>query len=236
MSNFSIEKIRSEKIRDFYLIHRDGYTLAHRAYVRSKMDDSLLSGFLTAIFAISKELSLDKIQVMDMEDVKFIYENKSPFILILNVNKGVTLEFGKKILSKTMKYFEEFYNGLSEDIKLDLNDVAEELRSIDFNSQVDKFVNNALMDEYNQTPLKIVEAIETYLVSLFGSMGKNIVEGSIVKISKLRSNFKKEYLDQLISLIDEAMRRKINPSQASMITKQLRDTFSKEIIINSAKK
>ncbi len=226
LSNFNIEKIRAEKIRDFYLIHRDGQTISHRAYIRSKMDDTLLSGFLTAIFAISKELSIKKIQVMDMDDLKFIYDNVPPYILILNVNKDVSLEFGKSILSEAMKLLEEICDGLSEEIKTDLNELTEELKSINFNSQVDQFVNKALMDEYYQNPLKIVDEMEKYLVSLFGSMGNEIIENSILKICKIRDSFKKESIEQLISLIEVSLGRKINPSQASIITQQLRDTFS----------
>jgi len=228
LSNFNIEKIRAEKVRDFYLIHRNGHTLCHRAYVRSKMDDTLFSGILTAIFAISKELSIDKIQAMDMEDVKFIYENVPPFLLILNVNKDVSVEFGKLILSRAMKYFKKIFDGLNEEVKSDLNELTEELKKINSNAQIDKFINDAILEEYFKTPLKIVDTMETYLVSLFGSMGKEIVEDSILKICKIRANFKNENLNQLISIIEESLGKKINPSQASMITQQLRDTFSQE--------
>ena len=76
----NIEKIRADKIRDFYIIHRDGISIFHRAYVKSKVDSVLLSGFLTAIFNLSEELSLDKIHVMDMKDFKFIYEYRHPYI------------------------------------------------------------------------------------------------------------------------------------------------------------
>jgi len=228
LSNFNIEKIRAEKVRDFYLIHRNGHTLCHRAYVRSKMDDTLFSGILTAIFAISKELSIHKIQAMDMEDVKFIYENVPPFLLILNVNKDVSVEFGKLILSRAMKYFKKIFDGLNEEVKSDLNELTEELKKINSNAQIDKFINDAILEEYFKTPLKIVDTMETYLVSLFGSMGKEIVEDSILKICKIRANFKNENLNQLISIIEESLGKKINPSQASMITQQLRDTFSQE--------
>lgn len=190
------------------------------------MDDTLLSGFLTAIFAISKELSIKKIQVMDMDDLKFIYDNVPPYLLILNVNKDVSLEFGKSILSEAMKLFEEIYDGLSEEIKTDLNELTEELKLINFNAQIDQFVNRAIMDEYYQNPRKIVDEMEKYLVSLFGSMGKEIIENSISKIRKLRDNIEKESIEQLISQIEVSLGRKINPSQASIITQQLRDTFS----------
>ena len=192
------------------------------------MDDSLFSGFLTAIFAISKELSIDKIQAMDMEDVKFIYENVPPFLLILNVNKDVSVEFGKSILSRAMKYFEKIFDGLNEEVKSDLNELTEELKKINSNAQIDKFINDAILEEYFKTPLKIVDTMETYLVSLFGSMGKEIIETSILKICKIRVNFKKENLTQLLSIIEESLGKKTTPSQASMITQQLRDTFSQE--------
>ncbi|KKK40684.1 hypothetical protein LCGC14_0684060 [marine sediment metagenome] len=234
MSNFNIEKIRAEKVRDFYLIHRDGITLSHRAYIRSKMDESLLSGFLTAIFAISKELSIKEIQVMEMDDIKVIYDSVPPFLLILTVNKDISLEFGKSILSDAMKLFEGIYDGFSEEVKADLNDLIEELKILDFNSQVDKIVNRGLMDEYFRNPLSIVDEMEKYLVSLFGSMGKEIIESSMTKISKFRANFQKENVEQLVSLIEESLSRKINPSQASIITQQLRNTFSQQNNINKS--
>jgi len=234
LSNFNIEKIRAEKVRDFYLIHRDGITLSHRAYIRSKMDESLLSGFLTAIFAISKELSIKEIQVMEMDDIKVIYDSVPPFLLILTVNKDISLEFGKSILSDAMKLFEGIYDGFSEEVKADLNDLIEELKILDFNSQVDKIVNRGLMDEYFRNPLSIVDEMEKYLVSLFGSMGKEIIESSMTKISKFRANFQKENVEQLVSLIEESLSRKINPSQASIITQQLRNTFSQQNNINKS--
>ena len=163
---------------------------------------------------------------MDMDDLKFIYDNVPPYLLILNVNKDVSLEFGKSILSEAMKLFEEIYDGLSEEIKTDLNELTEELKSINFDSQIDQFVNRALMDEYYQNPRKIVDEMEKYLVSLFGSMGNEIIENSISKICKLRDNFEKESIEELVSLIEISLGRKINPSQASIITQQLRDTFS----------
>ena len=156
------------------------------------MDDSLLSGFLTAIFAISKELSIKKIQVMDMDDLKFIYDNVPPYLLILNVSKDVSLEFGKSILSEAMKLFEEIYDGLSEEIKTDLNELTEELKSINFSSQIDQFVNRALMDEYYQNPHTIVDEMEKYLVSLFGSMGKEIIKIQFQKYVSFEIIFKRK--------------------------------------------
>ena len=198
------------------------------------MDESLLSGFLTAIFAISKELSIKEIQVMEMDDIKVIYDSVPPFLLILTVNKDISLEFGKSILSDAMKLFEGIYDGFSEEVKADLNDLIEELKTLDFNSQVDKIVNRGLMDEYFRNPLSIVDEMEKYLVSLFGSMGKEIIESSMTKISKFRANFQKENVEQLVSLIEESLSRKINPSQASIITQQLRNTFSQQNNINKS--
>ncbi len=198
------------------------------------MDESLLSGFLTAIFAISKELSIKEIQVMEMDDIKVIYDSVPPFLLILTVNKDISLEFGKSILSDAMKLFEGIYDGFSEEVKADLNDLIEELKILDFNSQVDKIVNRGLMDEYFRNPLSIVDEMEKYLVSLFGSMGKEIIESSMTKISKFRANFQKENVEQLVSLIEESLSRKINPSQASIITQQLRNTFSQQNNINKS--
>jgi len=40
----------------------------------TKVDDDLISGFLSAIFSLSKELSLDRIHVMDMRETKLVYE------------------------------------------------------------------------------------------------------------------------------------------------------------------
>ncbi|MCK4285431.1 MAG: hypothetical protein KAX18_04480 [Candidatus Lokiarchaeota archaeon] len=220
MSNLTIEKIRVEKIRDFYIINRTGQMIFHHAYIKSKMDDSLLSGFLTAIFAISEELSMDNIQVMDMEDVKFIYENYLQYIFALNVNKDVSLKLGKSILSQAMRAFENVYEKFEDE-----NDLTEKLLSINFGSQVDEFANNAILEEYFDTPLKIVEKIESFLVSLFGSMGTEIIDSSIKRICKLRSSFKSENLEELLSLVEDFLKKKVNPDQAGQIMAEVRDTF-----------
>jgi len=226
MTNLSIEKIRAEKIRDFYIINRSGQMSFHHAYIRSKMDDSLLSGFLTAIFAISEELSMDKIQVMDMEGVKFIYENYPPYIFALNVNKDVSLKLGKSILSQAMSSFEKVYEKFEDE-----NDLTEKLRSINFSSQVDDFVNKALLEEYFDTPIKIIEKIESFLISLFGSMGSEIMDSAIKRICKLRSNFKSENLKELLSLMEDLLKKKVNPNQTTQIIAEIRDTFITQLDI-----
>ena len=221
----NIEKIRSEKIRDIFIIHKTGQSLYHRAYVKSKVDEDLLSGFLTAIFHLSEELSLDKIHVMDMKDFKFIYENKDPHIFILNVPKDVDPQFGKNILDQIVDYFFEIYNTFDDHTKSQENLITQELKYINFGEKLDYFVNNTLIEYYFQSPAQILKEIESFLKSLFGTMGKELIESSIKESSIIRKNITFEDIESLISTIQDSLTKKMNSQQAKNIIKQIKDTF-----------
>lgn len=223
--NFSIEEIRSDKIRDFFIIHKSGYTLFHRAYINSKVDEQLLSGFLSAIFALSKEISNNNIQQMNMQDLKFIYDTHDPYIYVLNVVDDVDIDFGKHILSRTKKYFDSFCNNLSKEEKSDLNNLSRLLKDSDFESKIDEEIDNALIQSYFDSPEKLLDEIESYVVSLFGSMGNTIIDSAIEKQCRKRSNFTKDDLKGLIDYIEEQFLRKVNPNQTKMIINQIKDTF-----------
>ena len=225
LGNLSLDRIRSEKIKDFFILNETGHSVYHRAYISSKIDDDLVSGFLSAIFSISKELSIDRIHVMDMQETKFIYETRPPHIFVLNVTKDVDPLFGNTILTQIVNFFEVTFNNLNIKTKPDEWILFEKLKLIDFGSKLDYFINEALLEHYFKTPGKILEEIESFLIGLFGSVGDAIMNLVIKQVCKRKENFKSANLKSLISGIEDQLIRKINLSQAKMIIQQIKGIF-----------
>ena len=223
--SFSIRKLRSDKINGFYLIHRDGFTIFHREYISSKMDENLLSGFMTAIFNISEELSIKSINVMDMDDTKFIYDRFMEYILILNADKKVDLNLGKDILSKIIKSFEQVFKDFDESIKSDYNELSNQLRTIQFENQIDSAIDEVLRDYFNNTPSMVLDEIEAFLHNLFGTLGKNMLEWAIKKVVRNKDLFKREQLEELVLFLEESLIRKTSENQGKQIVQQIKDVF-----------
>lgn len=191
----------------------------------SKLDEDLISGFLSAIFSLSKELSIDSIRVMDMQESKFIYGTHSSFIFALNVTKNVDLLFGEIILTKIIRVFEEIFNKIGNSTKLDKHLLIDKIESINLESKLDKTINTSLIEYYFKSPSRLLEEIESYLISLFGSIGENIMNSSIKIVCKRKQNFKITHLKDLISTIGNSLKRKINETQVNQIVQQLKNTF-----------
>ncbi len=220
-SDITLNHIRAEKIKDFFILHEEGYSIYHRAYTSSKIDDDLISGFISAIFSFSKELSIERIHVMDMQESRFIYEFRAPFIYVLSVMKDVNPEFGKLILNQIMDFIET----LLLQGQLEKNSLSDRLKSKQLDQKLDEFINSALLQDYFKHPVKILEEVENYLNGLFGSVGTEIIDVSIQKTCKQKANFKLDDLNEIITQIERSLERKISPSQAQMITKQIKVTF-----------
>ncbi|MFX0099322.1 MAG: hypothetical protein ACFFCS_07040 [Candidatus Hodarchaeota archaeon] len=226
METFSIDTIRAEKINDIYVIHDTGTPIYHRAYITSKVDDNLLSGFLTAIFTLSEEISTNRIQVMDMGETKFMYEQQSPYIFIINVSKkDVDEQFGKAILTEIIASFKGIINTCSLEVKSDTNLLGDHLESINFDDKLDNIVNDEILKHYLNDPKKILDKIAELLVGLFGSLGRDILDAAIADVSKKRSLFKKEHLKDVIDVTEVGVARRTGKNQARMIIQQVRDTF-----------
>ncbi len=223
--SFSIEKIRAEKIKECFIIHKNGLPIFHRAYVSSKIDDSLLSAFLTAVFTLSEELSIDSIHSMDMKDFKFIYDKLIPYIFILNVGKDVDPLFGKEILTKIMDYFKELVGKLSSNVISDNNALSEALRDDNAKEKIDGIINETILKHYLKSPNELLDKIESFLESLFGSMAKDIIDASVSKVCLRRSSFKKEHIEPVISELEDSLIRKMNPDQTKDVMQQIRETF-----------
>ncbi|MFX1294545.1 MAG: hypothetical protein ACFFD2_06805 [Promethearchaeota archaeon] len=189
------------------------------------MDDNLISGFLSAIFTLSKELSIDKIHVMEMQESKFIYEAHAPFIFILNVAKDLDPIFGQTILIQIINFFESTFSNFDNKIKIDNNLLNKELETINFSTKLDYFINNALKEYYFESPQKILEEIESFLIGLFGTVGEEIINSAIKKVCKRKNDFKIDYVAEFISAIGESLTKKMNTNQIKMILQQLKDIF-----------
>ncbi len=160
-----------------------------------------------------------------MQESKFIYETRPPFIFILNVARDVDLSFGKIILSYYVDFFESKYKNFDAIIKSNANLLQEKIDSKDFTSKLESFINNAFLEQYYQFPSKIIEEIESYIVSLFGSIGVEIINSAIKKVCKRKEKFKKSDIQNFISSIEEFLIKKINPGQAKRIIQQLNQIF-----------
>jgi hypothetical protein len=160
-----------------------------------------------------------------MKDFKFIYENKDPHIFILNVPKGVDPQFGKNILDQIIDYFFEIYSDFDDRTKADENLISQKLKHINFGEKLDYFVNNTLVEYYFQSPAQILKEIESFLTSLFGTMAKELIESSIKESRIIRRNITFEDIESLISIIQDSLKKKMDPQQAKNIIKQIKDTF-----------
>lgn len=226
MESISLDRIRSEKITDFFIIHNSGTPLYHRAYVTSKIDDALLSGFLTAVLQLSEEISNRKIQVMDMEDTKFLYDSHSNLVYVLTINKDVDSAFGKEMLKRIINRVDNILETRGIDLETyDPSSVAK-LKALDLDSQLDQLLNQSIKEYYFTSPTKILDGIEEFLSGIFGSLGKQFLDQGMDKISKSRNDFSKEHLKELITSVEDAMSKGVSKNQVSMIVSKLKETFS----------
>ncbi len=162
---------------------------------------------------------------MDMNESKFIYEYRSPFIFVLSIKKEIDNEFAKSILNQIIELFEKFYKQMDEQVKLNKDLLISHLKQSEFTSKFDFFITEVILADYFKYPSKIIDEIESILTNLFGSVGKSIVENAIQKVCRNKANFKSEDLKHFVSQIENSLARKIDSDQLKMITQQIQDIF-----------
>ncbi|MFX0102205.1 MAG: hypothetical protein ACFFCS_21750 [Candidatus Hodarchaeota archaeon] len=216
--------LRSQ-ITDFFIIHDSGNPLYHRAYVTSKVDDALLSGFLTAVLQLSEEISTRKIQVMDMQDTKFLYDSHSSLVYVLSLMKDADPAFGKEMLKRIISTVDDLLERRGIDLGVYDPANVEKLKTLDLDAQLDNLLNESIKEYYFTSPKKVLDSIQSFLEGIFGTLGKDFLDKGLSNIYKERKDFKMDYLKDLISSVEGVMSKSVNKSQASMIVKKLRDTF-----------
>ncbi|MFX0132739.1 MAG: hypothetical protein ACFFDN_03745 [Candidatus Hodarchaeota archaeon] len=157
-----------------------------------------------------------------MEESKFIYETRPPYIFIFNVMKYVDPNFAKTILSQIV----EFFYSIAKDFKGNTKTIiSKKLKSINFSQKLDDFINDALINDYFKYPIKILDELETFLSNLFGTIGSDIVKSSIKKVCKRKEKFNKDKLEDVLSMIEESLKTKVSSSQVKSIINQIKNTF-----------
>ncbi|MEX2707201.1 MAG: hypothetical protein Q6352_018375, partial [Candidatus Freyrarchaeum guaymaensis] len=59
-------------IKEFYVLLKSGESLFHKVYGENRVDESLFSGFLGAVYTFAREIGHGDIKTMEMGDAKFI--------------------------------------------------------------------------------------------------------------------------------------------------------------------
>ena len=74
-------------IKEFYVLLKSGESLFHKVYGENRVDESLFSGFLGAVYTFAREIGHGDIKTMEMGDAKFICEVSGKLIFVVVVEK-----------------------------------------------------------------------------------------------------------------------------------------------------
>ncbi|MHA1753971.1 MAG: hypothetical protein ACTSYR_00405 [Candidatus Odinarchaeia archaeon] len=125
----------AKTIHSIYLIKKTGQCLFYKKYGVYTSDESLLSGFFSAISTIAEEFSSDNIESISFEKVKIIHESGVNFSVLALVDKEDRTEIIKNKLRSIKKEFLEKYSPNLDSWKGDMS------RFKDFESKVDSIIN-----------------------------------------------------------------------------------------------
>ncbi len=108
-------------VKAFYVLLNSGEPLFHKDYGEKKVDESLFSGFLGAVYTFAKELGHSDIQTMEMGDAKFICEVSENLIFVVVVGKDEDEQEIKNFLGFASK---NFINRFRDELKRWRGDVT----------------------------------------------------------------------------------------------------------------
>ena len=145
------------KLYRLYIIYHDGRSIFHKEFTASSLDETITSGFLSALNDFAKEAlpSKDPLKVIEKGDIKVIFVN-SPFIrmvLIIEAKKDSEVEFAKtqmeylleRIQTKYSKYLPEWDGNLKSfrGLKSLIENVFRELVKIAASPSYDELLKSA---------------------------------------------------------------------------------------------
>jgi hypothetical protein len=225
MEHFSIIQVREKKIRDFFLMHKSGYPLYHHGYLSTKVDPSLVSGFLTSIFNFSQQMTSETIKKMHMDGYISIYEPNDMLIYILNIYNDSDTTLAQNILQQIIKKVQELSLQIEPSIRNDGNIMANMLDSVKFGDKINEIISSEILKDYFKSPSGILKEIETFLSDLFGSMGKQVIDSAVIKACGSPLKFKVEHLPNVIKIMKESLSKKMSADQIDSLMAQLEQTF-----------
>ena len=145
------------KLYRLYIIYHDGRSIIHKEFTASSLDETITSGFLSALNDFAKEAlpSKEPLKVIEKGDIKVIFVN-NPFIrmvLICEAKKDSEVEFAKtqmeylleRIQTKYSKYLPEWDGNLKSfrGLKSLIENVFRELVKIATSPSYDELLKSA---------------------------------------------------------------------------------------------
>jgi len=204
------------KIQDIFIL-KDGLPVYHHKELDSKLrktvDDSLITGFLSAITNFTKETGLGIPTYYITESIKFSFFEKSDHLFII---------CSEPTLSNS--YIDELFLNLSTSIFKEIEIQQDQLNFAHINSLITQFLNNLQKkDEFLLQPVNNPYHDESYFKEI-------IPKRHIDDKENLRNNRRKLFklINGKNSIYDLAMQTNSNPSKILSILR----TYQKEGIIS----
>ncbi|MFX1450082.1 MAG: hypothetical protein ACFFCM_04525 [Promethearchaeota archaeon] len=204
------------KIQDIFIL-KDGLPVYHHKELDSKLrktvDDSLITGFLSAITNFTKETGLGIPTYYITESIKFSFFEKSDHLFII---------CSEPTLSNS--YIDELFLKLSTSILKEIEIQQDQLNFAHINSLITQFLNNLQKkDEFLLQPVNNPHHDESYFKEI-------IPKRHIDDKENLRNNRRKLFklINGKNSIYDLAMQTNSNPSKILSILR----AYQKEGIIS----
>ncbi|MFX1541072.1 MAG: hypothetical protein ACFFBX_09870, partial [Promethearchaeota archaeon] len=102
-------------IRDVYILKRTGEVLIHKPFSKRGVDETIFSGFYSALSAFAEELGHGGIETIQMGDVSFYYEHSEDLLFAIAADKSHNAKDVKIVLTEVKQQFIEKYADLVAD-------------------------------------------------------------------------------------------------------------------------
>jgi len=137
-------------IHKLFIIRRSGVPIYHRDYssAMNKVDPNLLSSFFTAIIDFSHAVLLKNIDVLDVGDLRFFFENSKDLIFILITDTSYSILLVRERLKLIGKAFFQRFG-------VQLKNPDQTIEDEKFNTEIDAIIQ--LKDNYSSN---IIEPIQ----------------------------------------------------------------------------
>lgn len=97
-------------IHAFFILKKNGISIYHRNFSKKiKYNIDLVSPFFSAIFDFSQEVVSRSLEILEMDDLRFVFKVSKDYIFVLLSDKNVSLLFLKSSLNKLSKAFNNLY-------------------------------------------------------------------------------------------------------------------------------
>lgn len=215
-------------ISDAYVVNMAGISLFHRDYTGSQPvnkasseDDQLLTGLISAIFLLAKQMGKENIRSMSMGEQNFFYGVSGELIFILGVHSDFPEPVAQEILSKIKKNFLDFYSTLSKVNAMD-SDSYETL-----GPSIDAILDQARVSPAGRSSAETITEIQEFLNDILGSAGTEMLQIHL-KSKKFRDIETTEDWGNLFSALLIDLSVIMDGGQAQELIEELRHIVFKE--------